>query len=138
MAILVLADDTTEAGRRLQEVIAPAVAGHTVVNCGSVFELATHLRRPGTYDIIAVILAGSRSELDELLGIRHLLDNVRTILILPDGETDSVSKGHALCPRFLTYADTDPTSVQAVLTQMLHRESLAAGRGGAIGLKQTR
>jgi hypothetical protein len=123
MAILVLADEKTEAGKRVQETVASTVAGYPLVNCRSVFELAIQLRKPGGLGFMAVILAGSPSELDELVNIRHLLDNVRTILILPDGRPESVSKGHMLCPRFLSYADTDLSSVGAVLAHMLERES---------------
>ena len=121
MAILVLADYATESGRRLKDTITPAAAGHHLVNVPSVQELAAQLRKPGHLGMMAVILAGSQSELDELLKIRHLLDNVRTVLILPDGRPESVSKGHTLCPRFLSYADSDLSSVGAVLSHMLQR-----------------
>jgi hypothetical protein len=51
---------------------------------------------------IGVILAPSPEDLMEVLSIQDLLHNLRTLLILPDNEYDTVTQGHTLRPRFLT------------------------------------
>jgi hypothetical protein len=91
--------------------------------------LSRRLRQP-RYDLaVAVLLASSKQDLLELLSIRHLLDDLRVILLLPDREKDTIAKGHTLRPRFLTYADSDLLDVAVVLSKML-RNSHPDNRGG--------
>ena len=70
---------------------------------------------------MAVLLAASKGQLSELLSLRELLNDVRIILILPDRGRETISQGHLLRPRFLSYADGDLTDVIAVLSKMLER-----------------
>ena len=63
--------------------------------------------------------------------------HLRLILILPDREKGTISKGHLFRPRYLTYADGDFLDVAAVLAKMIdHARSLSplgTVHGGAIG-----
>ena len=86
---------------------------------GSVDKLAQRLRRPSYHIGIAVLLISGREELWDVLSIRHLLDNVKVILILPDRKNETIELGHKLRPRFLSYADSDLKDVAAVLKKML-------------------
>ncbi|MGA2735036.1 MAG: hypothetical protein ABSG35_20860, partial [Syntrophobacteraceae bacterium] len=49
---------------------------------------------------------------------RDFLTSVRVILVLPDCEQETISKGHYLKPRFLT-TDWNSEEVIAVLAKML-------------------
>ena len=82
-------------------------------------DLTNRLRRPKGDPAIAVLLAGSQKDFMDILSIRDLLDQLRIILILPDRNDDTVRKGHALFPRFLTYVDGNFDWVKAVLEKML-------------------
>jgi hypothetical protein len=44
---------------------------------------------------------------------------MKTIVILPDSNPDTVAKGHILRPRFLSYCDGDFQDVAAVLSRMI-------------------
>jgi hypothetical protein len=81
--------------------------------------LSQRLRQPGKNLTVAVLLATSKQELLEILSIKELLFNVRIILVLPDREEDTITKGHSLRPRFLTYADSNYGDIAAVLSKML-------------------
>lgn len=83
--------------------------------------LSFRLRRPGYRPAIAVFLASSRKDLADILSIHDLLCDIRTILILPDREDDTVALGHALYPRFLSYIDSDFKDVAAVLEKMVRQ-----------------
>jgi hypothetical protein len=72
---------------------------------------------------VAVILVSSHGEFLRLLSIRDSLRETQLILILPDRLVYTISMGHKLRPRFLTYVDSDPAEVGAVLAKML--ENLA-------------
>ena len=77
--------------------------------------LSQKLRQPQGYQSIAVLLASTQEELTDILTIRNLLDDVRIILIVPDRNKETISKGHTLYPRFLTYVDSDFSWVAAVI-----------------------
>jgi hypothetical protein len=89
--------------------------------------LAGRLCGPGGRPDIVVILAASREHLGQVLSIRELLHGLRLILILPDREPDTITRGHTLAPRFLTYVDGDYTHIGAVLQRI---SSIVNGDGG--------
>ncbi|MBN1547201.1 MAG: hypothetical protein JW902_11125 [Syntrophaceae bacterium] len=81
--------------------------------------LSHSLRQPREDSIIAVLLSESKKDLVDILGIKDLLSDVRVVLILPDRAKDTISKGHSLRPRFLSYSDTDYSEVGTVLNKMI-------------------
>ena len=81
--------------------------------------LSHRLCRPEKKLTAAVLLTTSKQELLDILSIKDLLFNMRIILVLPDREEDTVTKGHSLRPRFLTYIDSDFGDIAAVLSKML-------------------
>lgn len=81
--------------------------------------LGKRLRRPSYNIAVAVLLFSSREELRDVLSIRHLFDNIKIILILPDRKNETILLGHKLRPRFLSYTDGDFKDVAAVLKKML-------------------
>ena len=87
--------------------------------CQAIDELANRLRGPKGDPIIAVLLAASQKELTEILSIRNLLDQLRLILILPDSNHDTITRGYSLFPRFLFHADTNFDWVTAVVYKIL-------------------
>ena len=68
---------------------------------------------------IVVFLALDHDDLAFILSQKKLISDYRLIMILPDSNEESVSKGHSLYPRFLTYRDGDFKDVAAVLEKML-------------------
>jgi hypothetical protein len=104
---------------RLLDEISILVSGKSLVVCRSFEELKGSLLKP-EYDLFAAILVvSSRHDLLDLLSIAELLHSVRMILILPDWEQETISIGHALRPRFLTWPAWNPNEVIAVLAKML-------------------
>ncbi len=72
---------------------------------------------PREIDVV-VVLAQDDSQLSDLLRYRDALDDIEIILILPDQNKDTVSKGMSLYPRFLAYTDSDFADVSAVLAKL--------------------
>lgn len=81
--------------------------------------LSHRLSQPKEDSAIAVLFAARRKDLLDILSIKKLLNYIQIILILPDGEEDTIMKGHTLRPRFLTYNDSDLEEVAAVVGKML-------------------
>ncbi len=81
--------------------------------------LSHRLRQPDKNFTAAILFTTSKQELLDVLSVRDLLFNVRIILVLPDREEDTITKGHSLRPRFLTYINSDFGDIAAVLSKML-------------------
>ncbi len=81
--------------------------------------LGQRLSQPSYNIAVAVLLISGREELRDVLSIRHLFDNIKIILILPDRKNETIVIGHKLRPRFLSYTDSDVNDVASVLNKML-------------------
>jgi hypothetical protein len=80
--------------------------------------LLDHLRRPLGALCICILMPENHSELYELNQMRHLLRDIRIILVLPDRLPTTISDGHALRPRYVSYADGHLADVEAVVNKM--------------------
>ena len=119
MDLLLYENGVTEAAERLHRVIESIIPIDHMEIHKTVKSLARRLHRPRCELGIAVLMPSSREDHVEIVAIKDLFDGIRIILILPDSRKNIVSKGHALYPRFLSYADGDFKDVAAVLEKML-------------------
>ena len=103
---------------QIQREIVFEVLSEEIEICRTIASLSARLLVFGNKPDIAVLFAVTRRELSALYSIRHLLSDLRFIIVLPDRQKDSVSLGHALYPRFLSYVDGDFKDVAAVLAKM--------------------
>lgn len=85
----------------------------------SIESLSERLCQPGKDELVAVIMAVSREVLREVVSIKELLSSLKFILVLPDREDETIAQGHMLRPRFVTYADSDPVEIHAVINKMI-------------------
>ena len=119
MNLICYAKPNSCAGKRLQKVISAIVPREQIELFRSIDSLSRRLC-VATYNLnVAVLLASSRKDLSEILSIRDLFRDIRIILILPDRDRDTISQGHKLYPRFLSYVDDNFADVAAVLEKML-------------------
>jgi hypothetical protein len=121
MNILYYTSTINGAGKRLQEAIESVVQAENTEIYRNLESLIQRLRRPTQLLDVSILLANSRTDFLDLLSIRDLLLNLRIILILPDGNTETITRGHTLFPRFLTYANSDFKDVAAVLKKMIQK-----------------
>lgn len=119
MRLLVYANGSDDAGKRLEDVIDTVAPGIDTEIYRTVENLSNRLRRRFGDLAVVVLRAASRKELQEILRIRDLLDDVPVLLILPDREAETFSEGLNLFPRFISFEDTDFTDVSTVLERML-------------------
>jgi hypothetical protein len=78
---------------------------------------ATLLYRPEEIRV-AVLYAATRQDLQDFKSIWSLLQDMRTILILPDGEEETFAVAHSMRPRFISCGERDLCDVVAVLEKM--------------------
>ena len=108
-------------GKRLQQVIESVVPIEDIEIYRNIEELGKRLRLPTSDLRIFVLLTKSKTELFDLILIKKWLLDLRILLILPDGDNETITMGHTLFPRFLTYADNDFKDVEAVLKRMVQQ-----------------
>ena len=67
---------------------------------------------------IVIVLAPTRSDLQSLLEAYELFENTRLILVLADGDVETVALGHRMQPRFIGYLANGFTEIAAVVRKM--------------------
>ncbi len=121
MELLLYSTERKGPGKRMQDIIADLVP-EKHIGIHRTMESLSHRLRQFRGDLsLAVILTGSRAELYDVLSLHNLLQDIPLVLILPDQEPDTVSKGHKLYPRFMSCVDNDFMVVAAVLEKMIKR-----------------
>ena len=115
-----------ETGERLKERIQGLELNYGMESFETIENLIRRLRQPVHGFSMAVILAGSRSELNQILEAGDLLGSIRTIIILPDRKAETVTAALKLHPRYMSYADGDFLDVSMVAGRMLGRSYSAA------------
>ena len=123
MKLLYYETTNNGAGKRLQQVIESVVPIENTEVYRDIVELGKRLRLPTSDISISVLFTKSKAELFDLILIKNLLLNLRILLVLPDGEHETITMGHTLFPRFLTYADSDFKDVRAVLRKIIQKEN---------------
>jgi len=106
-------------GKRLSSAIKDVVPLNSLYVFHRIEDLSRGIHRIPWGSSIAVLLTSSTKELSEIIALRGLFLERRIILILPDRKKESISKGHTLFPRFLSYVDSDFRDVRVVLKKMI-------------------
>jgi hypothetical protein len=118
MSLIVYIPQRYKPGRRLQKMVGHLNWQDTIEIFYTLKRFLSRLRQPNGDEDIAVIMASSTKELDELVVNKDLLSSCRLILILQDDKEKTIAKGHLLRPRFLSYRDQDFTALSSVLQKM--------------------
>jgi hypothetical protein len=84
--------------------------------------LSQRLREP-IYDIdVSILMIPNTKQLSEILLLKEQLRDIKTILILPDRQRNTISSGHKLYPRYISFIDGDFKDIEAVLEKMIKNE----------------
>jgi hypothetical protein len=119
MPVFMWENDLTQAGRPFRPAVERAAGASDLEIYSDPISLQQRLRRPGSSNSVAVLVAHTREDLYTAVSLRDFLSELKVILILPDRDKATVALGHSMNPRYLTYVDSDPDDVAAVLTRMV-------------------
>jgi hypothetical protein len=126
MRLLIYAPPASDVGRNLRKSLHSFgfEAGNDTAFCPSLASLDKQLRKPLGRSPVGILIPGDDDDLAALIGMRHLLRDMRLILILPTGlhpnMTRALAQAHMLRPRFVTQADKSLEEVTAVLFKMMN------------------
>ncbi len=96
------------------------IHGHRIKVYRTVEALCDRFHYPIVDRAIMILMPENRERLEELISIRNLINDSPILLVLPDREPATISRGHRLYPRFVTYADGDFMDLVSVLNRLIH------------------
>ena len=119
MNALIYAGRDNTASQRLLKSITHHMNSQFLTHFDDLQNLTVDLHTPMGQRLIAILFPANREELASLVSLRHLLRDTQIILILPNAQPQTISDGHALRPRYISYADSDFSDVAAVCDKMM-------------------
>lgn len=130
--VFIVYKSSLDSSIKLQRIIEPLVYKKQVESYGSIKELTKRLQRPRKEELVGIFMPSGEEDLSNLLSINHLVRDIRIILVLPDRNEKTISIGHSLRPRFLTYADGDLRDVEAVMNKMMGNPGVEPRQRGEV------
>lgn len=121
MIILFLSNGDSEVAKRLPGHIQKEFCGHRIETVTTVKALWERFHHPVIGRPILILVPENRRQLEELSNMGDLFNDKPILLVLPDREPLTVSTGHRLYPRFMTYADSEASGIAAVLSRMIEK-----------------
>ena len=134
MTILLFTSQVNESARRLHRVLEERLPGHRKRVHFSLEDLVLRIRQRQGENLLGIILASGPQDLSDLMLVQDVLKDLRFILIVPDQDERTVSRAHALRPRYISYRDGTFEDVVAVAEKMIGLlPGAASSRGRGIG-----
>jgi hypothetical protein len=91
MKIILYADDKEAMGKNFGKLIQTQFPNIQMDTLGSVRRLSEKLCRPLNRISVIVIFVVCEADIDQFLTLNPLFDNIRLILVLPDGTRDMIA-----------------------------------------------
>lgn len=112
---------------RLERIVRMVAIREDIMIYRTIKALSKGLRQLHEDEYVVILNASCMDEFKDILSMRELLRDIKSILILPDNSQETVAKGHLLRPRFISDSQSNFHDVAAVLSRML--DNLNAGKG---------
>ena len=95
-----------------------------MIHCRCLTVLEQRLKRP-RHDIEVLLIAISDAiEMRVLNAMRHLLLDLRLVIVLPSHDPDIIAWAHKMVPRFIAYSDSGYEQVAPVLEKMIGQKKV--------------
>lgn len=127
MDIFLYSTVSKEGRRKLDELLKTVFPKKKIEVYQNFDELSRRTKHPGQGGSIGILAPGTRQELLEFLARHDLFRDLRTIVIAPDHEAETIALAHQLRPRFLTYLNGDDGDLAAVISKMVSSPSSNGG-----------
>jgi hypothetical protein len=119
LKILLYMPNEDTIGARLLRMIERSAINSKIEIYRRIHSLIQRLREP-TYDIdVFFLMIANKKQLSRILSIKELLLDLKTVLILPDRAHDTISSGHELYPRYISFIDGNFKDIGEVLRNMI-------------------
>jgi hypothetical protein len=119
MNMLCLLSDAHPRSDTIWHSLEPVFREHRPERLLSVAQLAERLRPLNNKPGLVLLALPDKFTLRQVLRLDVLLRPFRVVLILPDGEDDTVNLAHRLRPRYVTDFDCESRDLCSVLSHMI-------------------
>jgi hypothetical protein len=117
--VLYYSEEAERRGRKLQEVLNNDLPDMRLELFTDFEELVTGLQRPEVDPAAVVLVIGSRTELDEFLPLRPVLQNTRVVLVLPDQARETLTLAEQLDPYYIKPSGDDFVELASIVDELL-------------------
>jgi hypothetical protein len=117
--VLYYSEEAERRGRKLQEVLNNDLPDTRIELFTDFEELVTGLQRPEVIPAAVVLVIGSRTELDEFLSLRPVLQNTRVFLVLPDQARETLTLAEQLDPYYIKPPGDDFVELASIVDELL-------------------
>lgn len=118
MKVVLYANGASIAEKRFRNAIQEVVTNDHLETFSTMACLCLSLRQPVQKPTIAVLLANSKEELNEIYSMKDLLREICIILLLPDSKRDTMELAFKIGARFLSHVEADCKDVVALLSKI--------------------
>jgi hypothetical protein len=117
--VLYYSEEAERRGRKLLEVLNKDLPDMRLELFTDFEELVTGLQRPEVNPAVVVLVIGSRTELDEFLPLRPVLQNTRVVLVLPDQARETLNLAEQLDPYYIKPPGDDFVELASIVDELL-------------------
>jgi hypothetical protein len=117
--VLYYSEEAEHRGQKLQEVLNNDLPDMRLELFTDFEELVTGLQRPEVIPAAVVLVIGSRTELDEFLSLRQVLQNTRVFLVLPDQARETLTLAEQLDPYYIKPPGDDFVELASIVDELL-------------------
>jgi hypothetical protein len=119
MKVFLYTTAVEKVARLVRQAIESAIPEGTLETYRSPGNFAQRLRQPKDDLTIVVLLLASSEDFLDVLAIQHLFRDVRTIVVVPDTQEETIAMAHSLRPRYLTYIDGNFSGLSTVVDRLV-------------------
>jgi len=117
--VLYYSEEAERRGRKLQEVLNNDLPDMRLELFTDFEELVTGFQRSEVNPAVVVLVIGSRTELDEFLALRPVLQNTRVVLVLPDQARETLALAEKLHPYYIKPPGDDFVELASIVDELL-------------------
>ena len=119
MRLLIFTSPFNATGRKLLTAMRSLDESLEVQHIADIETLSACLHQPMRTPTIGILAPSDPMELAAMIDLRHLLRDMRIVLILPDTGNPIVNGSHLLRPRYVGQAEGNLSDVAAVVNRMV-------------------
>jgi hypothetical protein len=102
----------------LLSAVAPFISNGPLEVFSDLPSFAARVRRPKESLSVALIWNPTKEELREIGAMKHFLEGVKVLLVLPDQEAETVALAHRILPAYISYLDEGIFEIVPVLKRL--------------------
>jgi hypothetical protein len=99
--------------------LAPLVSRGSIEVFPGLVELLDRLRKPKDPLSLAIFFGPSKEDLRALIARRELFSEMKTLLVLPDEDEETVHLAHRALATFITYVDSPMSDLTGVVKKLI-------------------